>query len=56
MVREFERLALNGANATPLPWWHRIVVTSRRVKGWNTTPSDFLGQNLTDVWLEADQK
>jgi peptide/nickel transport system substrate-binding protein len=52
IVRQFERQALNEANVVPLLWWNRIVVTSRRVKGWHMTPSHFLGQDLTDVWLD----
>ena len=52
MVREFERLALTEANSVPLLWLNRIVVMSRRVKGWNMTPSHFLGQDLADVWIE----
>ena len=52
VVREFERHALMEADSVPLLWWNRIVVTSRRVKGWYITPSHFIGQDLTDVWLD----
>jgi peptide/nickel transport system substrate-binding protein len=52
MVREFERQALTEANSVPLLWLQRIVVMSRRVRGWNMTPSHFLGQDLSDLWLE----
>jgi len=52
IVREFERHALTEANAVPLLWWNRIVVTSRRVMGWHITPSHFIGQDLGDVWLD----
>jgi peptide/nickel transport system substrate-binding protein len=52
IVRDFERHALTEANTVPLLWWDRIVVTSTKVKGWNITPSHFLGQDLTDVWLD----
>ena len=51
IVREFERHALTEAYTVPLLWWNRIVVTSSRVQGWAITPSHFIGQDLTDVWL-----
>ena len=52
IVREFERRALTEAYTVPLLWWNRIVATSSKVKGWSITPSHFIGQDLTDVWLE----
>jgi peptide/nickel transport system substrate-binding protein len=52
IVRDFERQALTEAYAVPLLWWNRIVVTSAKVKGWAITPSHFIGQDLTNVWLE----
>jgi len=52
MVREFERHALTEAYAVPFLWWNRIVATSASVKGWHLTPSHYLEQDLTEVWLE----
>lgn len=52
IVRAFERHALTEADTVPLLWWNRIVVTSSKLKGWNITPSHFIGQDLTDVWLD----
>ncbi|MGH7116952.1 MAG: ABC transporter substrate-binding protein [Stellaceae bacterium] len=52
IVRAFERHALTEADTVPLLWWNRIVVTSSRLKGWSITPSHFIGQDLTDVWLD----
>jgi peptide/nickel transport system substrate-binding protein len=37
----------------PLLWWQRIVVMSAKVKGWHTSPSHLIGQNLEKVWLES---
>jgi peptide/nickel transport system substrate-binding protein len=51
-VRDFERHALTEAYTVPLLWWNRIVATSAGLKGWAITPSHFIGQDLTDVWLE----
>ena len=52
MVRSFEQQALTRAYQVPVLWWNRIVVTSANVHGWAMTPSHYLGQDLTDVWLE----
>jgi peptide/nickel transport system substrate-binding protein len=52
IVHDFERHALNEAYTVPLLWWNRIVVTSSKLKGWSITPSHFIGQDLTDVWLD----
>jgi len=52
IVADFERHALTEADTVPLLWWNRIVVTSSKLKGWNITPSHFIGQDLTDVWLD----
>ena len=37
-----------------VPWIHRIVLHSSKMKGWKALPSHFLNQDLRDVWLEAD--
>jgi peptide/nickel transport system substrate-binding protein len=52
IVRDFERHALSEAYTVPLLWWNRIVATSAKLKGWSITPSHFIGQDLTDVWLD----
>lgn len=52
IVRGFEKQALTEAYTVPLLWWNRIVATSSQVKGWYITPSHFIGQDLTDVWLD----
>jgi len=51
MVRDFERHALTEACTLPLLWRNRIVVASAKLMGWEMTPSHFIGQDSTDVWL-----
>jgi peptide/nickel transport system substrate-binding protein len=51
MVRDFERHALTEAYTVPLLWWNRIAAVSSKLKGWSVTPSHFIGQDLTEVWL-----
>ena len=51
LVREFERRALRLAYSVPVLWWRRAVVTDTAVRGWQITPSHYLGQDLAEVWL-----
>ena len=52
IVREMERYALTQAYNVPILWWQRIIVNHKKIKGWYITPSHYLWQDLTDVWLE----
>jgi peptide/nickel transport system substrate-binding protein len=52
IVRDFERHALSEAYTVPLLWWNRIVVSAAKFKGWNMSPSQYIGQDLADVWLD----
>jgi peptide/nickel transport system substrate-binding protein len=51
IVRDFEQRALGEAYTVPILWWNRIVVTNARVRGWQMSPSHYIGQDLTEVWL-----
>ena len=53
-VNDMERYALNQAYVVPLMWFHRIIANNSKIKGWNFTPSHYVGQDLVEVWL--DQK
>jgi peptide/nickel transport system substrate-binding protein len=52
IVREFERHALTEAYTVPILWYNRIVPTAAYLKGWNMTPSQYIGQDLADIWLD----
>jgi peptide/nickel transport system substrate-binding protein len=52
IFREFERRALTDAFTVPILWYNRIVPTAPYLKGWNMTPSQYIGQDLADVWLD----
>ena len=52
IVRDFERHALTEAYSVPFLWWNRIIANSTSVKGWHLTPSHYLDQDLTEVWLD----
>jgi peptide/nickel transport system substrate-binding protein len=52
ILRDFEKRALDQAYTIPTIWWHRIIVSHKQMKGWNITPSHYVGQDLADVWLD----
>jgi len=52
VLREFEKHALEQAYTIPTIWWHRIIVHHKTLKGWHITPSHYVGQDLSDVWLD----
>ena len=52
ILRDFEKRALEQAYTIPTIWWHRIIVTNKRLHGWHITPSHYVGQDLADVWLD----
>lgn len=51
-LQAFEKRALEQAYIVPTIWWHRIIVTWKQLKGWHMSPSHYLNQDLTDVWLD----
>jgi glutamyl-tRNA reductase len=34
------------------PWWSRIIVQRSYMKGWKITPSHYLNQDLSVVWID----
>ena len=52
LTREFEQYSIAQAYNIMLFWWQRIVVHNKRVHGWQLTPSHYLGNDLTQVWLD----
>jgi peptide/nickel transport system substrate-binding protein len=51
-LRQFETRMLTEAYNVPLLWWQRIVIMNAKVKGWQMSPSNLIGQDLEQVWLE----
>src|SRR5205807_815035 len=52
IVREMERYSLVQAYNVPLLWWQRIIVNNKKIHGWYMTPSHYLWQDLSTVWLD----
>jgi peptide/nickel transport system substrate-binding protein len=51
-LRAFESRALEEAYTFPTIWWHRIIVNWKQMKGWHMSPSHYLNQDLSEVWLD----
>ncbi len=53
IMRKFEKRALDEqANAFITLWWYRIIPHRSYVKGWKISPSHYLNQDLSVVWLD----
>jgi peptide/nickel transport system substrate-binding protein len=52
ILRQIEKQVFDEAYIIPTIWWHRVVVTDKRLKGWKITPSHYLNQDLANVWLD----
>jgi peptide/nickel transport system substrate-binding protein len=53
LMRQFERYVMDDqAHELMTLWWYRIVPYRSYVKGWNISPSHFLGNDLAAVWLD----
>jgi len=50
---DFERYIMDTqAHATQIIWWNRIVPYRSYVKGWKISPSHYINQDLSTIWLD----
>ena len=53
LMTEFQKYVMDDqAHATKVIWWNRIVPYRSYVKGWKISPSHFLNQDLSTIWLD----
>jgi peptide/nickel transport system substrate-binding protein len=53
LMRQFEKRGLDEqANALVTVWWYRIIPHRSSLKGWRVSPSHYLNQDLSGVWLD----
>ena len=52
IVHDMEKYALEKAYNVPILWWQRIIIHHKKIKGWYMTPSHYLWQDLSEVWLD----
>jgi len=49
----FEKYVMDTkAHATQVLWWNRIVPYRSYVQGWRISPSHYINQDLSDIWLD----
>ena len=52
IMRQFEKRALDEqAHMLITLWWYRIIPHRSEVRGWKISPSHYLNQDLSGVWL-----
>lgn len=52
-MRAYEKRTLDEmAHEIVLPYWYRINLERSYVKGWKTSPSHYLNQDLANIWLD----
>lgn len=51
-IQALEKRLFEQGYQQPLLWWHRIVLTHKKLMGWKMSPSHNLGQDLAEVWLQ----
>ena len=51
LVRALEGRLLNEAYMVPLFWGRLFVVQAKEVEGYKVVPSHFIGQDLSDAWI-----
>ena len=53
IMRKFEKRALDEqAHAFITLWWYRIIPHRSYLKGWKVSPSHYLNQDLSYVWID----
>lgn len=53
LMRDYEtRIVDTEAHVFPLLWWERIIPYRSYVKGWKIGPSNFVNQDLANIWLD----
>ncbi|HEY6979659.1 ABC transporter substrate-binding protein [Reyranella sp.] len=52
-MRAYEKHTLDEmVHEIVLPYWYRINLARSYVKGWKTSPSHYLNQDLANIWLD----
>ena len=52
IVQRMDRYAITTAYNVPLLWYQRIIVSHKRIKNWDFSPSQYILQDLSEVWLD----
>jgi peptide/nickel transport system substrate-binding protein len=56
IVQDMDKYAIATAYSVPFLWYQRIVVKHKRIKNWDFSPSQYILQDLSEVWLDQAAK
>ncbi len=52
LIRKYEKRVIDEeVHYIVTLWWNRTVPHNARLRGWKVSPSHYLNQDLTNVWL-----
>ena len=51
-VQRLDRYAITTAYNVPLLWYQRIIVNHKKIQNWDFSPSQYILQDLSEVWLD----
>ena len=53
LMRQLEKYVLDTeAHMLQTPWYYRIIPYRSYVKGWKISPSHYVNQDLSTIWLD----
>ena len=52
IVQHLDRYAITTAYNVPLLWYQRIIINHKKIKNWDFSPSQYILQDLSEVWLD----
>ena len=52
IVQQLDRYAITTAYNVPLLWYQRIIINNKKIKNWDFSPSQYILQDLSEVWLD----
>ncbi len=52
LVHDLDKYAITTAYNIPFLWYQRIIVNNKKVQGWQFSPSQYILQDLSEVWLD----
>jgi peptide/nickel transport system substrate-binding protein len=52
IVQDMDKYAIATAYSVPFLWYQRIIVKHKRIKNWDFSPSQYILQDLSEVWLD----
>jgi peptide/nickel transport system substrate-binding protein len=52
LVQTLDKYAITTAYNIPFLWYQRIIVNHKKIKNWDFSPSQYILQDLSEVWLD----